>query len=82
MKIAEMQSYVSTKLMKSREITKQLAFHISACENIANTLGAEFRTLQLTEKSILESSRREECLYSIEKNIGMICKPFYRPTKF
>ncbi|XP_066583968.1 vacuolar protein sorting-associated protein 33B isoform X2 [Prorops nasuta] len=69
MKLAEMERYVSTKLQKTRDMTRQLAFHISACQTIADTLGSEFQAIQTTEKLILDGKERKECLNHIERNI-------------
>jgi len=70
MKLAEMERYVSTRLQKTRDMTQQLAFHISACQTIADTLGSEFQTLQVIEKLMLDCKDRKECLSYIEKNMG------------
>ncbi|KAK2576573.1 hypothetical protein KPH14_005243 [Odynerus spinipes] len=69
MKLAEMERYVATKLRRTRDMTQQLAFHISACQTIADKLGSEFQTLQTIEKLILERKERKECLNYIERNI-------------
>lgn len=69
MKLAEMERYVSTRLQKTRDMTQQLAFHISACQTIADTLGSEFQALQAIEKLMLECRDRKECLNYIERNI-------------
>ncbi|XP_072762753.1 vacuolar protein sorting-associated protein 33B [Anoplolepis gracilipes] len=69
MKLAEMERYVSTKLQKTKDITRQLAFHISACQIIADTLGSEFQALQAIEKLMLDCKDRKECLSYIERNI-------------
>lgn len=69
MKLAEMERYVSTKLQKTRDTTQQLAFHISACQTIADTLGSEFQALQTIEKLMLDCKDRKECLSYIERNI-------------
>ncbi|XP_035741099.1 vacuolar protein sorting-associated protein 33B-like [Vespa mandarinia] len=69
MKLAEMGQYITTKLQKSRDMTQQLVFHISACRTIVDTLGSEFQTLQSIEKLILERKGRKECLNYIERNI-------------
>lgn len=69
MKLAEMGQYVMTKLRKTRNMAQQLAFHISACQAIADKLGSEFQTLQAIEKLILERKERKECLNYIERNI-------------
>lgn len=70
MKLAEMEKYVSTRLQKSRDTTRQLAFHISACQTIADTLGSEFQALQTIERLMLDCRDRKECLSYIERNIG------------
>ncbi|XP_032684870.1 vacuolar protein sorting-associated protein 33B [Odontomachus brunneus] len=69
MKLAEMKRYVSTRLRKTEDTTRQLAFHISACQTIADTLGSEFQILQTLEKQILDCKERKECLSYIEKNM-------------
>ncbi|KAL0118265.1 hypothetical protein PUN28_009132 [Cardiocondyla obscurior] len=69
MKLNEMERYVSTKLQKTRDTTRQLAFHISACQTIADTLGSEFQVLQMIEKLMLDCKDRKECLSYIERNI-------------
>ncbi|XP_063985833.1 vacuolar protein sorting-associated protein 33B [Diachasmimorpha longicaudata] len=69
MKLEEMGRYVATRLQKTTEMKKQLAAHISGCETIIGALGSEFESLQSTEKAILESSRRKECLDYIERNV-------------
>lgn len=69
MKLAEMERYVSTRLQKTRDMTQQLAFHISACQTITDTLGSEFQALQTIEKLMLECRDRKECLSYIERNI-------------
>ncbi|KAK0166696.1 hypothetical protein PV327_004186 [Microctonus hyperodae] len=69
MKLAEMGHYVATRLQKTTEIKRQLASHIGACEAIIGALGSEFETLQSTEKSILDCTKRKECLDYIEKNM-------------
>jgi len=51
-------------------MTQQLAFHISACQTIADTLGSEFQTLQTIEKLMLDCKDRKECLSYIDRNIG------------
>lgn len=71
MKLAEMEKYVSTRLQKTSNMTQQLAFHISACQIIADTLGSEFQTLQTMEKLMLDSRERKECLSYIERNMGI-----------
>ncbi|XP_047363824.1 vacuolar protein sorting-associated protein 33B isoform X2 [Vespa velutina] len=71
MKLAEMGQYITTKLQKSRDMTQQLVFHISACRTIVDTLGSEFQTLQSIEKLILERKGRKECLNYIERNIDL-----------
>lgn len=76
MKLAEMGQYITTKLQKSRDMTQQLVFHISACRTIVDTLGSEFQTLQSIEKLILERKGRKECLNYIERNIGNKYKSF------
>lgn len=70
MKLSEMERYIATRLQKTRDMTRQLAFHISACQLIADTLGSDFQTLQKIEKSILECKERKECLTHIERHIG------------
>lgn len=70
MKLSEMERYVTTKLQKTRDLTRQLAFHISACQLIADTLGSDFQTLQNIEKCTLECRERKECLNHIERYIG------------
>lgn len=62
---------MATRLQKTRDMTRQLAFHISACQLIADTLGSDFQTLQRIEKSILECKERKECFNYIERYIGM-----------
>ncbi|XP_012226416.1 vacuolar protein sorting-associated protein 33B [Linepithema humile] len=69
MKLAEMERYVSTRLQKTGKRTQQLAFHISACQTIADTLGSEFQALQAIEKLMLDCKDRKECLSYIERNI-------------
>ncbi|XP_014474691.1 PREDICTED: vacuolar protein sorting-associated protein 33B [Dinoponera quadriceps] len=69
MKLSEMERYVSTRLQKSRDMTQQLAFHISACQTIADTLGSEFQALQTMEKLMLDCREKKECLSYIERNI-------------
>ncbi|XP_076168499.1 vacuolar protein sorting 33B isoform X2 [Ptiloglossa arizonensis] len=69
MKLSEMERYIATRLQKTRDMTRQLAFHISACQLIADTLGSDFQTLQKIEKSILECKERKECLTHIERHI-------------
>lgn len=69
MKLAEMECYVTTKLQKTTEIKRQLAFHISACEAIVGALGSAFEELKSTEKTILDCCGRKECLDYIERNI-------------
>ncbi|CAL1679245.1 unnamed protein product [Lasius platythorax] len=69
MKLAEVERYVSTTLQKTRNTTQQLAFHISACQTIADTLGSEFQALQAIEKLMLDCKDRKECLSYIERNI-------------
>lgn len=70
MKLAEMERYVSTRLQRTRDMTQQLAFHISACQAIADTVGSEFQVLQTIEKLMLDCKDRKECLSYIERNIG------------
>ncbi|KAL6432007.1 hypothetical protein ACFW04_007446 [Cataglyphis niger] len=69
MKLAEMERYVSTRLQKTKNMTQQLAFHISACQTIADTLGSEFQALQMIEKLMLDCKNRKECFSYIERNI-------------
>lgn len=69
MKLAEMERYVATKLRKSRDMTQQLAFHISACQTIADTLGSDFQSLQTIEKLMLECRERKESLNYIERHM-------------
>ncbi|XP_076235670.1 vacuolar protein sorting 33B [Calliopsis andreniformis] len=69
MKLSDIERYVATRLQKTRDMTRQLAFHISACQLIADTLGSDFQTLQKIEKSILECRDRKECLNYIERHI-------------
>ncbi|KYN38666.1 Vacuolar protein sorting-associated protein 33B [Trachymyrmex septentrionalis] len=69
MKLAEMERYVSTRLQRTRDMTQQLAFHISACQAIADTVGSEFQVLQTIEKLMLDCKDRKECLSYIERNI-------------
>ncbi|XP_025988960.1 vacuolar protein sorting-associated protein 33B isoform X2 [Solenopsis invicta] len=69
MQLAEMERYVSTRLQRTRDMTRQLAFHISACQTIADTLGSEFQVLQTIEKLMLDCRDRKECLSYIERNI-------------
>ncbi|EZA58768.1 hypothetical protein DMN91_009216 [Ooceraea biroi] len=69
MKLVEMERYVSTILQKTRDTKQKLAFHISACQTIADTLGSEFQALQAIEKSMLDCKDRKECLSYIERNI-------------
>lgn len=78
MKLAEMKKYVSTRLQKTEDTTRQLAFHISACQTIADTLGSEFQVLQTIEKQILDCRERKECLSYIEKNIGTFLRFVHR----
>ncbi|XP_006619367.1 vacuolar protein sorting-associated protein 33B isoform X1 [Apis dorsata] len=70
MKLSEMERYIATKLQKTRDLTRQLAFHISACQLIADTLSSDFQTLQKIEKCILECKERKECLNHIERYIN------------
>ncbi|XP_044579496.1 vacuolar protein sorting-associated protein 33B-like isoform X2 [Cotesia glomerata] len=70
MKLAEMGHYVATRLSKTAEVKRLLASHISACEAIISALGSEFETLQSMEKSILECTKRKECLDYIERYIN------------
>lgn len=69
MKLAEMERYVATRLHKTRDLTRQLAFHIFACQLIADTLSSDFPTLQMIERWILECKERKECLNHIERYI-------------
>ncbi|XP_076757973.1 vacuolar protein sorting 33B [Xylocopa sonorina] len=69
MKLSEMERYVATRLQKTRDLTRQLAFHISACQLIADTLSSDFQTLQKLEKWIIECKERKECLSHIERYI-------------
>ncbi|KAF7987794.1 hypothetical protein HCN44_003657 [Aphidius gifuensis] len=69
MKLEEMGRYIATKLQKTTEVKKQLAAHITICEAIVNELGTEFESLQAIEKSILDCTKRKECLDYIERNI-------------
>ena len=69
MKLSEMERYIATRLQKTRDMTRQLAFHISACQLIADTLGSDFQFLQKIEKSVLECKERKECLNYIERYI-------------
>ncbi|XP_076684705.1 vacuolar protein sorting 33B [Andrena cerasifolii] len=69
MKLSEMERYIATRLQKTRDMTRQLAFHISACQLIADTLGSDFQILQKIEKSVLECKERKECLNYIERYI-------------
>ncbi|XP_012261103.2 vacuolar protein sorting-associated protein 33B [Athalia rosae] len=69
MQLAEMKRYVATRLQKVTEAKRQLGFHIAVCETIVEALGPAFETLQSVEKSILDRSRRKECLEYIEANI-------------
>ncbi|XP_033337442.2 vacuolar protein sorting 33B isoform X1 [Megalopta genalis] len=69
MKLSEMERYVAIRLQKTKDMTRQLAFHISACQLIADTLGSDFQTIQRTEKSIIECKDRKECLSYIERYI-------------
>lgn len=71
MKLSEMERYVATRLQKTRDLTRQLAFHISACQLIADTLSSDFQTLQKIEKCMLECRERKECLGHIERYVGM-----------
>lgn len=75
MKLAEMERYVSTRLQKTTDTARQLAFHITACQIIADTLGSEFQALQAIEKSMLDCKDRKECLSYIERNIGTFFTP-------
>lgn len=70
MKLSEMERYIATKLQKTRDLTRQLAFHISACQLIADTLSSDFQTLQKIEKYILDCKERKECLNHIERYIN------------
>lgn len=70
MKLSEMETYVTTQLQKTRDLTQQLAFHISACQLIADTLSSDFQTLQEIEKYMLECRERKECLNYIERYVG------------
>ncbi|XP_011647765.1 vacuolar protein sorting-associated protein 33B isoform X2 [Pogonomyrmex barbatus] len=67
MKLSEMERYVSTRLQKTRDMTRQLAFHISACQAIADKLGSEFQALRTIEKLMLDCKDRKECLNYIER---------------
>lgn len=69
MKLAEMKHYVATTLKKTTEVKQQLEFHITACEAAISALGSEFENLHSIEESILECTRRKECLEYIERNI-------------
>ncbi|GAB1867074.1 Vacuolar protein sorting-associated protein 33B [Camponotus japonicus] len=69
MKLAEIERYVSTRLQKTKDMTRQLTFHISACQTIMDTLGSEFQALQTIEKLMLDCKDRKECLSYIERNI-------------
>ncbi|XP_011495403.1 PREDICTED: vacuolar protein sorting-associated protein 33B [Ceratosolen solmsi marchali] len=69
MKLAEMKHYVQTTLQKTAKIKQQLEFHISACEATVNALASKFETLHFIETSILECTRRAECLAYILQNI-------------
>ncbi|XP_060830560.1 vacuolar protein sorting-associated protein 33B [Bombus pascuorum] len=69
MKLSEMERYVATRLQKTRDLTRQLAFHISACQLIADTLSSDFQTLQKIEKCMLECRERKECLSHIERYV-------------
>lgn len=69
MKLSEMERYVATRLQKTRDLTRQLAFHISACQLIADTLSSDFQTISKLEKCILECKERKECLNHIERYI-------------
>lgn len=77
MKLSEMERYVSTRLQKTRDTTQQLAFHISACQAIADTLGSEFQALQTMEKLMLDCKERKECLSYIERNMGAFLRFVY-----
>lgn len=68
----EVEKYVTPKYQKIREITRQLAFHISACQIIADTLGSDFQALQTIEQLMLNCKERKECLTYIERNIGIL----------
>lgn len=70
MELAEIGHYVRTRLQKTTEVKRQLALHIGACEAIIGALGSDFEALQSTEKSILDCTKRKECLDYIERNIG------------
>lgn len=65
-----MERYVSTRLQKTSNMTQRLAFHISACQTIADTLGSEFQALQMIEKLMLDCKDRKDCLSYIERNMG------------
>ncbi|XP_078043758.1 vacuolar protein sorting 33B isoform X2 [Augochlora pura] len=69
MKLSEMERYVAIRLQKTKDMTRQLAFHISACQLIADTLGSDFQTIQRIEKSIIECKDKKECLSYIERYI-------------
>ncbi|XP_076653266.1 vacuolar protein sorting 33B [Halictus rubicundus] len=69
MKLSEMERYVAIRLQKTKDMTRQLAFHISACQLIADTLGSDFQTIQRIEKSTIECKDRKECLSYIERYI-------------
>lgn len=69
MQLSEMERYVSTRLQKTSDMTRQLAFHISACQTIADTLGSEFQVLQTIEKLMIDCRDRKECLGYIERHI-------------
>lgn len=70
MKLAEMKRYIQTTLQKTTKTKQQLEFHISACEAAVNALASKFEDLHSIETSILECTRRAECLEYILRNIG------------
>ncbi|KAJ8668115.1 hypothetical protein QAD02_009778 [Eretmocerus hayati] len=69
MKLSEMKHYVQTTLQKTAKTKQQLEFHITACEAAVNALASQFEDLHRIETSILECSRRSECLEYILKHI-------------
>ena len=71
MKLAEVKHYVQNTLQKTTKIKQQLEFHISACEAAVNALASNFENLHSIETSILDCSKRAECLEYILRNIGI-----------
>ncbi|EFN66268.1 Vacuolar protein sorting-associated protein 33B [Camponotus floridanus] len=72
MKLAEMERYVSTRLQKTKDMTQQLTFHISACQTIMDTLGSEFQALQTIEKLMLDCKDRKEYEHAL-RCLRLLC---------